>query len=654
MHRTSKRCLYSSILLAAILLAAPRALAEPVPVAKWTFDEAELVATGGVPGDGPGVNGVVADPQPGQTYRPAVVDAPGVHGRCYVFDGRRSVVGTTLRAIIPSAGDFSVTAWIRWDPLASSRGGHYILSNYVSGEPGRTGLEVRDGRLSFFADGTEINARADRVDDGAWHHVAVTRAGSDFSLWVDGAETPIGKSDLAIGTEREWLIGRRLEDEARSFAGHIDDLRVYHAALSGEAIANLVTTGAAVQQASAADRPRVAWAEPLAQSYRIIYKKPDVAGTMVDTPCVVRLASGRLLASNNIDGTWGGNVGQGGLDKVFPGGRNYFVHASDDDGETWWTLARLPLADGMLLPLPDAVYVLGTGRKGNVRRDVFIARSSDGGQTWTPPVMIHEGPAWNSATGVVIRGGTLYRAYDTASHQVDRKLFVLAGDLSKDLLDPRSWRRSNMLGFPGMPVEMKRPLYPQYRDHWLEANVVDLRGRLALIARCRVDEYGTCHIAGVSDLDDRDGKLTLKFSQFYPFPGGQQKFHVVYDTKSDLYWMVGNLVTDPQNHTDWFRHLKRRGYKGGAGNERRILTLFYGLDGLNWLQAGVVALAKDPLQSFMYSHMFIDGDDLLFAVRTSKQGGNNHDAELITFHRVRDFRSLALDIHPRMQPERSE
>ena len=122
MHRTSKRCLYSSILLAAILLAAPRALAEPVPAAHWTFDKAKFVATGGVPGDGPGVNGVVADPQPGQTYRPAAVDVPGVRGCCYVFDGRRSVVGTTLRAIIPSAGDFSVTAWIRWTRSAMSWG----------------------------------------------------------------------------------------------------------------------------------------------------------------------------------------------------------------------------------------------------------------------------------------------------------------------------------------------------------------------------------------------------------------------------------------------------------------------------------------------------------------------------------------------------
>ena len=44
--------------------------------------------------------------------------------------------------------------------------------------------------------------------------------------------------------------------------------------------------------------------------------------------------------------------------------------------------------------------------------------------------------------------------------------------------------------------------------------------------------------------------------------------------------------------------------------------------------------------------MLIDGDDLLFAVRTSREGGNNHDAELVTFHRLPDFRSLALDVHP--------
>ena len=181
-------------------------------------------------------------------------------------------------------------------------------------------------------------------------------------------------------------------------------------------------------------------ATPLAQAYTVVFRKPDAPGTMIDTPCLAQLPSGRLLASNNIDGSWGGGIGQAGLDRVFPGGRNVYIHASDDRGKTWRTLTRLQPADGMLLTLEDAVYVLGTGREGGVRRNVYIARSTDGGETWRDLVQIHDGPAWNSATGIVIRNGPLYRAYDTASHQVDRQLFVLAGDLSRDLTDPGSWR----------------------------------------------------------------------------------------------------------------------------------------------------------------------------------------------------------------------
>ena len=274
-------------------------------------------------------------------------------------------------------------------------------------------------------------------------------------------------------------------------------------------------------------------------------------------------------------------------------------------------LTRLQLADGMLLTLEDAVYVLGTGREGGVRRDVYIAGSTDGGEAWSDLVQIHSGPAWNSATSVVVRDGQLYRAYDTASHEADRRLSVLAGDLRSDLLAPGSWRCTNAVGFAGLPEAMKRPISPGFRDHWLEPDVVDIRERLTVIARCRIDGYGTCHLAGVCDLADSGGDLKLEFTQFHPFPGGQQKLHILYDQTSDLYWMVGSLVSDPQDHTGWYAHVRERGYKGGPGNERRILALFYSLDSLNWIQAGVVAMAKDPMQGSMYSQMLVDGDDLL-------------------------------------------
>jgi len=399
-----------------------------------------------------------------------------------------------------------------------------------------------------------------------------------------------------------------------------------------------------VAQADAPDRDRRC-ARPLAQQYTVIYRKPDHPGLMVDTPCIARLRGGRLLASNNLDGSWGGGVGQAGLDKVRPGGRNFFVHASDDDGRTWHQLAELPLADGMLVSLGGAVYVLGTGRAGRDRRDVFILRSTDAGQTWTDPVQLHDGLAWNSATGIVFKNGQLYRAYDTATHYKSRRLFVVAGDVGRDLLDPAAWRVSNEVDFPGMPDALKRPLNPRYRDHWLEPNVVDIRGRLAVIARCRIDDYATCNLAGVCDLRDEGGQLELKFTQFYPVPGAQQKFHILYDRPSDLFWMVHSMVTDPQNHTGWAAAAKRRGFLGGMGNERRILWLSYSLDALNWFSAGCVALSPDPVQAFMYAHMIPDGDDLLLAVRTSVEG-NNHDAELITLHCVEGFRRLALNLHP--------
>ena len=79
---------------------------------------------------------------------------------------------------------------------------------------------------------------------------------------------------------------------------------------------------------------------------------------------------------------------------------------------------------------------------------------------------------------------------------------------------------------------------------------------------------------------------------------------------------------------------------------RRILVLLYSLDGLNWFQAGCIAMWPSPLQGFQYATPLIDGDDLVLLVRTSRNGPNQHDAELMTFHRVRDFRSLALDLHP--------
>jgi hypothetical protein len=74
--------------------------------------------------------------------------------------------------------------------------------------------------------------------------------------------------------------------------------------------------------------------------------------------------------------------------------------------------------------------------------------------------------------------------------------------------------------------------------------------------------------------------------------------------------------------------------------------LQYSADGLNWFPAGCIAQAAKLSQSFMYARPVIDHDDLAIIARSSVNAPNQHDADDCTFHRVHDFRRLALDLYP--------
>ncbi len=185
-------------------------------------------------------------------------------------------------------------------------------------------------------------------------------------------------------------------------------------------------------------------------------------------------------------------------------------------------------------------------------------------------------------------------------------------------------------------------------DLWLEPNVVNVNGRLRLLLRCVIDEYATASICGICDLTDDGRDLKLEFTQFAALPGAQNKFFIMYDETGKLFWMLSNMPTDSQGFFADREKLLKIGYHGGPGNERRILMLYYSRDALNWFQAGCAAMWPSPLQAFMYPSAVIHGDDILFISRTSREAQNQHDADLVTFHRIPDFRSLALDLVPKL------
>ena len=327
---------------------------------------------------------------------------------------------------------------------------------------------------------------------------------------------------------------------------------------------------------------------------------------------------------------------------------------SSDGGQTWQTASDLPYYSAAPWTHGGALYLFVNKGGTKVRNDdLLLLKSTDGGKTWSEPVTLFTGHFWNCHTGMVQRDNKLYWATDDLALGSKRGPRVIAGDLSGEVMNPSAWRLSEPVPFPGVPEAMTNPQYEKLSSQYLEPNVIDVRGRLRVLMTVKPKRQSTAGMCAVLDFEDKGGPIDLKFTQFHPMPGGQLKFCVIWDEQTKLFWATANLVVDGQGAFVWFRDGEKRGnvrYASGlGGNDRRFLMLQYSVDGLNWFQAGCVAQAGKISQSFMYARPVIDGDDLAIIARSSINAPNQHDADHATFHRVKDFRKLALKLTP--EPE---
>jgi hypothetical protein len=378
------------------------------------------------------------------------------------------------------------------------------------------------------------------------------------------------------------------------------------------------------------------WAEPLAQDYQALAESPDPQNVFMGSPSILKLSHGRLLASFE-------QFKRGGADGTTPQCR---IVSSDDGGRTWTHRGSNIIMWGTLFEVGGCAYLIGN----HVRtRDILIARSRDQGVSWSEPLLVIQGAYVGGSTSVAQRGNFIYRAFEESRPRNQWPCLVVAGDTARDLLDPAAWRKSNSVDYPGTPPSLSGRRFPEdYPNHipadgWLEANVIEVSGRLRVMSRVRMDGEATAGMTAVCNLEDDGRQLNLRFGQFYPMPGGQCKFHILQDPVTGYYWTTVTVPTDTMQDP---KPMWEKGFFGSPGNERRVLMLMYSLDALNWLMAGCVAMSRSPLESFSYASQTIAGQDLLVLARTSRGGKNQHDTNMITLHRVRDFRSLALDLRP--------
>lgn len=148
---------------------------------------------------------------------------------CGVFDGVGDYVDAPSSGLFSSAStDFTIEAWINPNTVAATR---IILSTRPSGADRGISFYINtSGKLSFNAWDASGNAIAivsssASISTSAYTHVAVTKNGSNYTLWINGVADGTVSTATAVGPTASCSVSRDRTVSGREFDGLIDELR---------------------------------------------------------------------------------------------------------------------------------------------------------------------------------------------------------------------------------------------------------------------------------------------------------------------------------------------------------------------------------------------------------------------------------------------
>lgn len=412
----------------------------------------------------------------------------------------------------------------------------------------------------------------------------------------------------------------------------------------------------------------------LANDYVVVYESPDAAEVYCYSPGIIRLDSGRLVATLDLGGK---GVKKHNIEKR---GK---ILTSDDKGKTWTLRGEFNFVHARPFVAGKNIYVLGQGG------DLKIVSSKDNGENWSETSLLTKGQFWHqSACNVHYANGNVYLVME---RRVLNKIngwavgelapVLMRAKVTDDLMQAKSWTFASELTFqdalPATQGENKGepdidyfgvPFYPSnypigFRAGprrfsapigWLETNVVqfvdpkhiwhDPKGKtFHLWARSHTGGTGYAAIAKV--VEKEDGSMVTELEKvpsgvkalFLPCPGGHMKFHVLYDEKTKLYWLLSSQATDSMTIAT---ELSPNRFSL-PNNERHRLQLHFSTNMVDWCFAGLVATGETDLESRHYASMVIDGDDLHVLSRSGdKRAKSAHDGNIISFHTIPKFREL--------------
>ncbi len=415
--------------------------------------------------------------------------------------------------------------------------------------------------------------------------------------------------------------------------------------------------------------------KPLANDFVTLMDSPNPTTVWTCSPGLCRLPSGRLVATGGFRGP--------GMDQVegnkSDGGHLGLIFLSDDGGASWRKVAEYPFLHARPFVAGNKLYILGHCG------DLMITSSADDGLSWSEPAKLTDGQKWHQAPcNVLYENDCIYLV-------MERQIYhdchawtpsVLAPVLMRarvddELTKPESWSFASEIAFRDIfenddlishgqvfyPIIPNESFYPSpNRDcappGWLETNVFkiydpdhywfDPKGKtIHLIARLHNGMTNDAALLTVTEQGDKPGtgQMITGFQQLpsggmariVSLPGGQMKFHILYDEEMKLYWLLSTQATDSM--TKAYKLEKDR--YNLPNNQRSRLVLHFSKNMVDWCFAGVVAIGGSELESRHYASMVINGNDLCILSRSGDaRAASPHNGNLITFHKLKNFRDL--------------